>query len=74
MPKQILSRFEHGNTKYGADDLDKFHELRDKGYTVKQIIAELQLPTTPKALAKFLQRNKITVGIAYMRSTKRTNQ
>ncbi|HMV45173.1 MAG TPA: hypothetical protein PKL30_24305 [Leptospiraceae bacterium] len=57
--KQILSKFEHGNTKYGADDLEKFQALRDKGYTIKQIIQELNLPTNARALGKFLNRNGI---------------
>ncbi|MBK8397477.1 MAG: hypothetical protein IPL26_19865 [Leptospiraceae bacterium] len=57
--KQLLTKYEHGNTKYGADQVEKFKELRSKGLTVKQIIAEMKLNTTVKTLGKFLQRNGI---------------
>lgn len=60
--KQLLTKYEHGNTKYGATEVEKFQELRQKGLTVKKIITELNLNTSVKALSKFLQRNNITKG------------
>lgn len=57
--KQLLTKYEHGNTKYGATEVEKFQELRNKGLTVKQIITEMKLNTSVKTLGKFLQRNGI---------------
>jgi orotate phosphoribosyltransferase-like protein len=57
--KQLLTKYEHGNTKYGATEVEKFQELRNKGLTVKQIITEMKLNTSIKTLSKFFQRNGI---------------
>jgi len=59
MSEKILTKYEHGNTKYGADQVEQFAKLRKEGLTVKEIIEHMFLDTTPSALSKFLQRNKI---------------
>ena len=60
MSEKILTKYEHGNTKYGADQVEQFAKLRKEGLTVKQIIDNMFLDTNEKALSKFLVRNGIT--------------
>ena len=60
MSGKILTKYEHGNTKYGADQVEQFAKLRKEGLTVKQIIDNMFLDTNEKALSKFLVRNGIT--------------
>ena len=59
MSGKILTKYEHGNTKYGADQVEQFAKLRKEGLTVKQIIEHMFLDTNEKALSKFLVRNGI---------------
>lgn len=35
MSEKVLTKYEHGNTKYGADQVEQFAKLRKKGLTVK---------------------------------------
>ena len=60
MSKKTLTKYEHGNTKYGADQVEQFAKLRKEGLTVKQIISHMFLDTNAKALSKYLARNGIT--------------
>ena len=60
MSEKVLTKYEHGNTKYGADQVEQFAKLRKEGLTVKQIIDNMFLDTNEKALSKFLARNGIT--------------
>ena len=60
MSEKILTKYEHGNTKYGADQVEQFAKLRKEGFTVKEIIEHMFLNTNVKALSKFLIRNGIT--------------
>ena len=60
MSEKILTKYEHGNTKYGADQVEQFAKLRKEGLTVKQIIEHMFLDTNAKALSKYLARNGIT--------------
>jgi hypothetical protein len=60
MSEKVLTKYEHGNTKYGADQVEQFAKLRKEGLTVKQIIDNMFLDTNEKALSKFLVRNGIT--------------
>ena len=59
MSEKVLTKHEHGNTKYGADQVEQFAKLRKEGLTVKQIIDNMFLDTNEKALSKFLVRNGI---------------
>jgi hypothetical protein len=59
MSEKVLTKYEHGNTKYGADQVEQFAKLRKEGLTVKQIIDNMFLDTNEKALSKFLVRNGI---------------
>lgn len=60
MSEKVLTKYEHGNTKYGADQVEQFAKLRKEGLTVKQIIDHMSLDTNAKALSKFFARNGIT--------------
>lgn len=59
MSEKVLTKYEHGNTKYGADQVEQFAKLRKEGLTVKQIIDYMFLDTNAKALSKFFARNGI---------------
>ena len=59
MNRLMIINYEHGNTKYGADQVEQFAKLRKEGLTVKQIIDNMFLDTNEKALSKFLVRNGI---------------
>ena len=45
MSEKILTKYEHGNTKYGADQVEQCAKLRKEGLTVKQIIEHMFLDT-----------------------------